>query len=382
MDIDIDVFGSREVNINPQERKRKKRIDDYDYTDPFIEQFEGEDDAVELEPHIENFFMYEGSLPERASKVLSTHARASKKTSNKKEAPARPLDVIYCMQNLIYSKMLENACSESDVADFLLYDLIINHDFNFERAKERTASLGTTILLSTDLIRSEIDKLQSSLVSLHENIASILSEDDTYDGSNVVFIDKLCDAVFHYIDAKVKTEAYVMEVESNKKINYNSVRKNAYTQVYSLLREGTKNYKQLGYHVYKYTRKQKIGRYNGFKPEYLTTKREKDLQFERISGTFSSTEEFKKSQEFLDNHARDCKEEDTYTRPSAWCEESNERGTNTLHKGEMQVYTACALKEDVICGNNSCSIQKVESQWLETMQDNAKGDISDSRDDN
>lgn len=379
MDIDIDVLGSREVDINPQERIKKKQIGDYDYTDPFIEQFEGEDDAVEVEPHIENFFMYEGSLQERPSKVLSAYARASKKASNKKETPPKPLDIIYCMQNLIYSKMLESACVESEVADFLLYDLIINHDINFERAKERAASLGSPRLFSTELIRLGMDKLQSSIASLHEIVVSVLSKDDAYDGSNIVFTDKLCDAVFHYIDAKIKVDTYSMEVESNRKINYNNVRRNAYAHVYSLLRVETKNHKQLGYHVYKYTRKQKIGRYNGFKPEYLTTEREKEPKLERTFDTFSSAGEVKKSQEFQENHVIDRNEKDSCSRPGAKCEESSERETNVLHEEKTQESPKCAIEENLISGNDSCSLQRVESQWLETMQDNAKDDVSGSK---
>lgn len=373
MNVDIDVFGSKEIDINPQERRRKKKIDDYDYTDPFIERFEGEDDAVEIEPHIENFFMYEGTLQEKPSKVLSAHTRASKKTNNKKEAPAKPFDVIYCMQNLIYSKMLENACDESDVAEFLLYDLIINHDTNFERAKEKVASSGSPRLLSTELIKLGMNRLQSTAASWHEQVASILSQDDAYDGSNVVFTDRLCDAVFHYTDAKVKIETYSMEVENSRKVNYNNARRNAYAQVYLLLKEGTQNHKQLGYYVYKYTRKQKIGRYNGFKPEYLTTEREKEPKFEGTFDTFSSAGEVKRSQE---SHVSGCKEK---ARCSAHGAESAEGAMNALHKVSVQKPAECALKEHIVSGNDSCSLQRVESQWLETMQDNAKDDVSESK---
>ncbi|KAL0263918.1 UNVERIFIED_CONTAM: hypothetical protein PYX00_011249 [Menopon gallinae] len=374
MEIEVDVFGSKEVDVHPQERRRRRRADDYDYTDPFIEQLEGEDDVVEMEPHIQNFFMHEGPLQDRPSKVLSAHRLAEKKACNRRETPAKPADIVHCMQNLIYARMLDGTCTEADVLDFLLYDLIVNHDTKFEKAKEKLGSLDSAQLLSTEFVKTSMDALRAAADSWHEKVSLALSKDDLYDNSNIIFTEELCDAVFHYVDAKVKVDTYNTEVSDCRKINYHNARKSAYAQVYSMLREGTKNHKQLGYYVYKHTRKQKIGRYNGFRPVYLSTEREVESGVERTLDTLSSAGEAKRSQEC----ARGGEEEDSL---SSQCARS-QKNTNEckLQDAKAHMHAECSAREGA-SSNNSWSLQKVETQWLDTLPENTKDEDSGPRKD-
>ncbi|KAM0672016.1 hypothetical protein CWI42_041680 [Ordospora colligata] len=71
--IQIDVMKSVEIDLKKKtkESKRPKRIDEYDYNDPFIEPFEGETQAVMVECNLNDFFVYRGELPYSAKKVLS-----------------------------------------------------------------------------------------------------------------------------------------------------------------------------------------------------------------------------------------------------------------------------------------------------------------------
>jgi len=71
--IQIDVMKSIEIDLKrkTKESKRLKRIDEYDYNDPFIESFEGEAQAVMVECNLCDFFVYRGELPYSAKKVLS-----------------------------------------------------------------------------------------------------------------------------------------------------------------------------------------------------------------------------------------------------------------------------------------------------------------------
>lgn len=78
--IDVDVFGSKEVEMAPAPKiKRRRQQDDYDYNDPFFESFEGELDAVEIECKLENFFVYRGQMSEDPKKIARRHNRELKK---------------------------------------------------------------------------------------------------------------------------------------------------------------------------------------------------------------------------------------------------------------------------------------------------------------
>ncbi|KAM0688505.1 hypothetical protein COBT_000240, partial [Conglomerata obtusa] len=80
MEINFNINGSKEVDLNPNTKpsKRRKKNDDYDYEDPFIEVIENENDAIELECHIENFFVYAGVLEDESAKVLKKYTNTKR----------------------------------------------------------------------------------------------------------------------------------------------------------------------------------------------------------------------------------------------------------------------------------------------------------------
>ncbi|KAM0688500.1 hypothetical protein COBT_000235, partial [Conglomerata obtusa] len=80
MEINFDINGSKEVDLNPNTKptRRRKKNDDYDYEDPFIEVEENENDAIELECHIENFFVYAGVLEDESAKVLKKYTNTKR----------------------------------------------------------------------------------------------------------------------------------------------------------------------------------------------------------------------------------------------------------------------------------------------------------------
>lgn len=77
--IQINIFESMQVDFNPEKPKRRRRVDDYDYNDPFLERFEGEFDAVELECKLENFFIYKGKIIEDPKRIARKYNNSLKK---------------------------------------------------------------------------------------------------------------------------------------------------------------------------------------------------------------------------------------------------------------------------------------------------------------
>ncbi|KAK6089693.1 hypothetical protein P3W45_001335 [Vairimorpha bombi] len=73
-EISFDITKTQEVDLGKPcvlKKRRRKRNDDYDYDDDFIESFEGETDLVDIECSLPNFFVYQGPLPYSTKKVLN-----------------------------------------------------------------------------------------------------------------------------------------------------------------------------------------------------------------------------------------------------------------------------------------------------------------------
>lgn len=100
-EIPIDIFESMQIDFKPEKPKKRRNYDDYDYNDPFLESFEGEFDAVELECKLENFFIYKGKMEDDPKRIARKYNNSLKKTKlidsikniNQKdsEAPKRKL---------------------------------------------------------------------------------------------------------------------------------------------------------------------------------------------------------------------------------------------------------------------------------------------------
>lgn len=366
MDIEFDVCESREVNVCPRDVRRKRRVDDYDYNDPFIEHFDGEDDAVEIEPHLQNFFIYEGQLHDKPSKVLLAHAK--KKPSTKKDSS--PLDSVYCMQNLVYSNVLNRTHTESDIVDLLVYDLIISHDTTFEKVRKKIDDPDVQNSLNVEFLSQRAAKLQADVDDLAAVLARILESDTVYNEGNIVYTDELCSTVFRCIDAKIKLEIYNAEVTNDRKSSYNTVRKSTYNWIYGMGRLGAGNWKQLGYYLYKHSKRYMIGRCNGFKAEYLCTERESDSKLAKTSDTLHSSEE---PVSLTDASTKGNKKEKKNSGGASTGQETQRTQKKVKAVEDAQVPDRNVIGADIDL-NNSCSLQKIDSQWLETLPEDADND--------
>lgn len=111
-EIPINIFESIQLDLNPVTKKKKRRVDDYDYNDDFIETFEGEFDPVELECKLENFFIYKGKMEEGPKRIARKYNNALKKTnlvdilvnSNQKTSSCNALPILFEFQTML-SKM-------------------------------------------------------------------------------------------------------------------------------------------------------------------------------------------------------------------------------------------------------------------------------------
>ena len=79
MEIPIDIFESTQIDFKPEKAKKRRKYDDYDYNDPFLESFEGEFEAVELECKLENFFIYKGKIEEDPKRIARRYNNSLKK---------------------------------------------------------------------------------------------------------------------------------------------------------------------------------------------------------------------------------------------------------------------------------------------------------------
>lgn len=77
--IQINIFESTQFDFKPEKPKKRRKGDDYDYNDPFIEPFEGEFDPVELECKLENFFIYKGKMDEDPKRIARKYNNTVKK---------------------------------------------------------------------------------------------------------------------------------------------------------------------------------------------------------------------------------------------------------------------------------------------------------------
>lgn len=79
-DIPINIFESLQIDLKPVKPKKRRKTDDYDYDDPFLEPFEGEFDVVELECKLENFFVYKGTMEDDPKRIARKYNNSLKKT--------------------------------------------------------------------------------------------------------------------------------------------------------------------------------------------------------------------------------------------------------------------------------------------------------------
>ncbi|KRH95107.1 hypothetical protein M153_3100036838 [Pseudoloma neurophilia] len=77
----LDLSKSTVIEFHHPKPKRKRQQDDnYDFDDKLIEHMEHEDELVQIESNVENFFVYQGTMEEHSQIVLKRYEQRLKKT--------------------------------------------------------------------------------------------------------------------------------------------------------------------------------------------------------------------------------------------------------------------------------------------------------------
>lgn len=111
----INVLGSVEFDLAPVVVKKKRQVDDYDYNDPFLEPFEGEFDAVDLECKLENFFVHKGRMEEDPKKIAKKFLRQNKKKDDTSGANSSSKKFLFTFEELLSSSFRGKSKYKKDI---------------------------------------------------------------------------------------------------------------------------------------------------------------------------------------------------------------------------------------------------------------------------
>ncbi|WEL38469.1 hypothetical protein PFJ87_04g01430 [Encephalitozoon hellem] len=288
--IRVNIMESKEIDLGKKEKlkKRRQRVDDYDYNDPLIEPFEGETQMVMIECSLEDFFVYKGELPYSAKKVLSVHkareraklAKSSsagspdKETSKRKremkekpkklEAPTGKRrrgkipksDTKICdsLANLIKSEIEDLRNPEEPECNSVecYVSLKVLEEFQKEREADWSIPASDTLRKPTDEEMAEYLKRSES--AMNETLNAISEEIRNYQ----LYSDDLSlFKGFQKEDFLLKTSKYFLlfikiSFMSQEGTSFNKARKEAYSNVLDLFPEACRNATQTQYYLAKY----------------------------------------------------------------------------------------------------------------------------------
>lgn len=80
--IKIDFASQKELDLAPPEKKKRARTEEYDYDDDFMDAFEGDEQLVDIECKLENFFIYKGEIPDEPRRIVRKYKTQIQKDEN------------------------------------------------------------------------------------------------------------------------------------------------------------------------------------------------------------------------------------------------------------------------------------------------------------
>ena len=204
-DIEINIFDSKEIDLKPIKHKKRRRVDDYDYNDPFFESFEGEFNAVEIECKLENFFIYKGPLTEDPRKVSRKYNNALKK-KKLQDSMASIDNKVSVDQNefefeKVYNKSLSSSSKykkEPRLSNLILW-LFYNEDctsessryINYQVLKNVNHELYESKLGKIMVSKEEIDEyvgwMRNEIVCVFNKLVAVVNDERNYDDSKKYF---------------------------------------------------------------------------------------------------------------------------------------------------------------------------------------------------
>lgn len=234
--IQISIFESTQVDFKAKKQKKTRRVDDYDYNDPFLEPFEGEFDAVELECKLDNFFIYKGRIQEEPKRIARKYNNSLKKhklidTINS-SGQNETLEMSKS-QNFEFERMLSNSINknykykkDSRFINGLAWLFFVETPttevkrYVNEKVVERLLNKPSSAVSNLDGLDEEVEKLKMETENIFNGIMKLVSEEKNYT-ANMKNFEKLKDEVFieELVSFVVKYIAYSV-CNSCENINY------------------------------------------------------------------------------------------------------------------------------------------------------------------
>lgn len=119
--IEIDFLQSKEIDLSPKEKKRMK-LEEYDYNDDFLEHFEGDNQLVDLDCNIENFFVYKGNLTGNPKKIARKYNNKEKKNMSN----------TFIFENNLFKGIKRDSKFHNMTYWWFYYDVVINNGKNMD----------------------------------------------------------------------------------------------------------------------------------------------------------------------------------------------------------------------------------------------------------
>ncbi|ELA42507.1 uncharacterized protein VICG_00606 [Vittaforma corneae ATCC 50505] len=242
--IQINIFESMQIDFKPEKLKKRRKVDDYDYNDPFLESFEGEFDVVELECKLENFFVYKGKITEDPKKIARKYNNSLKKQklvdtiqNNEQEFNEDSSKMLQFEFEKRLIKSINQSCKYRKDPRFdnaLIWMVFIRSTFSeFERYLKHKiifafkqegylSTLNCSSVLENDF-ETEFKSLHSKIESCFKNYMECASCDKNFsiDMKNFeklkdeLFVDEMIEFIILYIAFYVcKTEKSVKHVKN------------------------------------------------------------------------------------------------------------------------------------------------------------------------
>lgn len=198
MIIEIDIFGSKEVDYKPNKTKQKRRKNDtYDQEDSLFDNQDYENAPIELEPELKNFFVFAGVLPDEPKKVLQQYRLYKKdkwsqkiKKSEDNAKSENPDDestkIKYTFKDEYRIKNEILVRSKTDFNETDLFEFFVNHLIYEENTTAeiccKKLSFKDTEILNKQYLQDKLDELQLmfdiEMIKFTETIQMSIFNDD------------------------------------------------------------------------------------------------------------------------------------------------------------------------------------------------------------
>lgn len=145
IEIEIDFNKQKQMDLKPKEDKKRQRYEEYDYDDDFLERFEGDDQLIDLDCDIENFFIYKGDMETTDIKRMARKYKYQEKKDmnntfefeNKLTKYAKKDKKFHNVVNfLVYQELKKSNMDTFGVKEYLMYEILRERQF-FEEEKKK-----------------------------------------------------------------------------------------------------------------------------------------------------------------------------------------------------------------------------------------------------